>query len=280
MRLQVIHTGNLMLDGGAMFGVVPKVLWQKVYPANEDNLINLSMRCLLVEENDRKVLIDTGIGNKQDEKFFRYYYLNGDDSLEKSLKNAGFNYKDITDVVLTHLHFDHCGGSVQKKMNGDGFTTAFPNARYWVGKEQWDEATNPNPREKASFLPENFLPIKEHGQLKLVEKDIELFPGFDLKLFHGHTHGQILPFIRYQDKTIVYVADLLPAAANIPLSWIAAYDIEPLVAMQEKQAFLQEGVANNYILFFEHDIYNECCTLKDTHKGVRVDRTFPLKEVL
>ena len=280
MKLHVINTGNLMLDGGAMFGVVPKVLWNKVYPADKNNLVNLSMRSLLVIKGNRKVLIDAGIGEKQDDKFLSYYYLNGNDSLGKSLKNAGVGYDEITDVVLTHLHFDHCGGSVKKKSSGEGYKTTFSKARYWVGKDQWKEANKPNQREKASFLPENFLPIEESGQLRLVSKDTELFPGFDLKLFHGHTHGQLIPFLSYHGRNIIYVADLIPTAANIPLSWIPAYDIKPLKAMQEKEQFLKEGVKNNYTLFFEHDIYNECCTLINTPKGVRADKLFPLAEIL
>lgn len=269
-----------MLDGGAMFGVVPKVLWNKVYPANENNHINLCMRSLLSIKGNRKVIIDAGMGDKQDEKFLGYYYLNGDDSLDNSLKQAGVTYEEITDVVLTHLHFDHCGGSVRKKTNGDGYETTFPNARYWISKDQWKEANKPNPREKASFLPENFLPIEESGQLRLVNKDTELFPGFDLKLYYGHTKGLIVPFLSYHGKNIIYVSDLIPTVANIPLTWITAYDIMPLKAMKEKEEFLKDGLKNNYILFFEHDIYNECCTLKNTPKGIRAENLFPLSEVL
>lgn len=279
MKLYAIETGNFKLDGGAMFGVVPKSLWNDVYPADENNLCNWAMRCLLVVEGDRKILIDNGIGDKQDEKFLKHYYLNGDDSLEKSLAAAGYSTDDITDMVLTHLHFDHCGGSI-KKTGEEQFETTFKNATYWISKAQWELTVNPNRREKASFLKENILPIKESGQLQLVEEDGDLSNNFYVKLFNGHTDGQIIPYIKYNDKTIVFMADLLPSAAHVPVSYIMAYDTRPLVTLKEKEKFLKEAIENGYILFLEHDIYHECCTIQDTEKGPRVKETFSLETLL
>ncbi|MBC8489878.1 MAG: MBL fold metallo-hydrolase [Bacteroidetes bacterium] len=279
MELYKIETGNFKLDGGAMFGVVPKSLWNDVYPADENNLCNWAMRCLLVVEGDRKILIDNGIGDKQDEKFLKHYYLNGDDSLEKSLAAAGYSTDDITDMVLTHLHFDHCGGSI-KKTGEEQFETTFKNAKYWISKAQWELAVNPNRREKASFLKENILPIKESGQLQLVEKDGDLSNNFYVKLFNGHTDGQIIPYIKYNGKTIVFTADLIPSAAHVPVSYIMAYDTRPLVTLKEKEKFLMEAINNDYILFLEHDIYHEFCTIHDTEKGPRVKETFSLETLL
>lgn len=275
MDIYSLETGNLKLDGGAMFGVVPKVLWQKVYPADENNLVTLAMRCMLVIDNDKKILIDTGIGDKQDEKFFSHYYLSGEDTLSGSLAHYGFNDEDITDVILTHLHFDHCGGAVTKDENGS-LQPAFPNARYHVSEIQWTAATQPNAREKASFLKENILPIQESGQLDFVENNQYISENVSIRLFHGHTAGQVVPFITYNNQTLVYIADVIPAVANIPLAWITAYDMEPTKALEEKQDFLKEAVNENYVLFFEHDIYNECCALAETEKGVRVKETFTL----
>ena len=280
MNLHVINTGNLKLDGGAMFGVVPKVMWSKIYPCDENNLCNWSMRCLLIEDGDHRILIDCGIGDKQNEKFFSNYYLNGDDSLHKSLAAAGFTADDITDVILSHLHFDHCGGAVSWNEERTDYVPTFKNAMYWTSRQQWEWAVNPNNREKASFLKENFLPIREKGKLSLVEKDTEIYPGIMLRLFFGHTEGQVIPQIRYGDKTIVFVADLLPAASHIPLPYVMAYDTKPLITLDEKEAFLTEAVKNGYILFLEHDLYNECCTVKMTEKGFRVNETFPLAAVL
>jgi glyoxylase-like metal-dependent hydrolase (beta-lactamase superfamily II) len=279
MEIYKIETGNFMIDGGAMFGVVPKSLWEKQYPANEKNLCNFSMRAMLITTEDRKILIDTGVGNKQDEKFFGYYYLNGNDSLKGSLKKTGNTPDDITDVVLTHLHFDHCGGAVEYNEDGE-LTPAFKNAKYWISRQQWKWAVNPNHREKASFLKENFIPIKENGQLEIINSDFELIPGLELRLFNGHTNGQIIPLIRYNNKTIVYVADLIPTSAHIPLSWICAFDTKPLIAMDEKKEFLEKALSNDYILFFEHDINVECCSLKMTKKGIRVGETYKLKDFL
>lgn len=268
-----------MIDGGAMFGVVPKAIWQKIYPADENNLCNYCMRCLLVETGNRKVLIDTGIGNKQEERFFRLYHLNGDDSLEKSLHKNGLDFEDITDVIITHLHFDHCGGAVVYNKEASKYEPAFPNALYHIGKRQWDWAVNPNRRERASFLKENILPIAESGRLELLETGQEVLPGIKVRFFEGHTEGQVVPFIDYKGKTVVYVGDLLPTAANIPMAYIPAYDIRPLVTLEEKKAFFLEALQNDYILFFEHDIYVECCRLTETEKGVRCGEQFGIGEV-
>ena len=280
MKLHPIDTGNLKLDGGAMFGVVPKVMWSAMYPCDENNLCNWSMRCLLVETEGSRILIDCGIGNKQSEKFFSNYHLNGDDSLDKSLAAAGFTADDITDVILTHLHFDHCGGAVKWNDNKTGYLPTFKNAIYWTSRQQWEWAVNPNNREKASFLKENILPIKEQAKLNLVEKETEIYPGITLRLFFGHTEGQVIPFIRTSEKTVVYMADLLPAAAHVPLPYVMAYDTRPLLTLDEKEAFMKEASENSYILFLEHDIYNECCTVHATEKGVRVKDKLKLAAAL
>ena len=280
MKLHVINTGNLKLDGGAMFGVVPKVIWSKVYPCDENNLCNWAMRCLLIEDGGRRILIDCGIGDKQNEKFFSNYYLNGDDSLGKSLSAAGFTPDDITDVVLTHLHFDHAGGAIRRDHGGNDYEPAFRNAIYWTSRQQWEWAVDPNHREKASFLEENILPIREKGKLSLIEKDTEIYPGIMLRLFFGHTDGQIIPLIKYGDKTIVFMADLLPSAAHIPLPYVMSYDTRPLITLKEKEAFMKEAYNKGYILFLEHDLFAECCTLQETGKGIRMKETFPLAAVL
>jgi len=279
MKLYSINTGNLKLDGGAMFGVVPKVIWGKAYPADENNLCNWSMRCLLIETEDRKILIDCGIGDKQSEKFFSNYYLNGDDTLDKSLAAIGLGVDDITDVILTHLHFDHCGGAVRWNEERTDYIPTFKNATYITSKAQWEWATQPNNREKASFLKENILPIMEKGRIKLVDSDGELFPGITVRIFNGHTDGQVIPFIRYKDNTIVFMADLLPAAAHIPLPYVMSYDTRPLITLEEKEAFMNEAAKNGYILFFEHDLYRECCTVHETEKGVRMKDSFALAEI-
>lgn len=280
MELYSILTGNLKLDGGAMFGVVPKVIWGKLYPCDENNLCNWSMRCLLIVDGNRKILIDTGIGNKQSEKFFANYFLNGDDNLDGSLAKAGYSSDDITDVILTHMHFDHCGGAIRWNEDKTDYIPAFKNAIYHTSRQQWEWATNPNNREKASFLKENILPIKEKGNLHLVETDGELFPGVSVRLFNGHTDGQVIPFIRYHDKTIVYMADLLPSSAHIPLPYVMSYDTRPLITLKEKEAFMKEAVQNNYLLFFEHDLYRESCTVAETEKGFRMKESFTLTDYL
>jgi len=279
MKLYSIPTGNLKLDGGAMFGVVPKVMWSKRYPADDNNLINLAMRCLLVVDGDRKILIDNGIGAKQDEKFLKHFYLNGEDTLEGSLAKLGFCKDDITDMVLTHLHFDHTGGSIEWKEDKSQLIPAFKNANYWVSKAQWEWATKPNKRERASFLGENIQPMEESGQLKIIENEGELFPNFNIKMFNGHTDGQVIPHINYNGRTVVFMADLLPSTAHIPIAWVMAYDTRPLLTLKEKESFYKEAIENDYVLFFEHDIYNECCTLQQTEKGPRLKETFLLADL-
>ena len=280
MKLYPIETGNLKLDGGAMFGVVPKVLWSKAYPCDENNLCNWSMRCLLVVDGEKKILIDNGIGNKQDEKWLKHYYLNGDDKLENSLQNAGFTPEEITDVILTHMHFDHCGGSVKWNDDHSGYELSFPNATYWTSRQQFEWATNPNRREKASFLKENILPIMESGKLTLIDEEGEYIPNIDFKLFHGHTEGQLIPHIRVNGKTVVFMADLMPSAAHIPMPWIMAYDTKPLQTLKDRERFYAEAVDNDYILFFEHDLYHEAATILETERGVRVKETGKLSEFL
>ncbi len=279
MKLYPINTGNLKLDGGAMFGVVPKVIWGKTYPSDENNLCNWSMRCLLIVEGDRKILIDCGIGDKQTEKFFSNYHLNGDDTLEKSLAVHGFAPDDITDVILTHLHFDHAGGAVRWNADRTGYDVTFKNAIYWTSRQQWEWGTNPNNREKASFLKENIHPIKEKGRLELIDGDTELFPNVSVRIFNGHTDGQVIPFILYKGKTIVYMADLLPSAAHIPLPWVMSYDTRPLITLKEKEAFMAEAAQNGYVLFFEHDLYRECCTVEIAEKGIKMKESFALEMV-
>lgn len=280
MKLFVINTGNLKLDGGGMFGVVPKVMWSKLYPCDENNLCNWSMRCLLVVDGDRKILIDCGIGDKQSDKFFSNYYLNGEDTLDKSLAAYGFTVGDITDLILTHLHFDHAGGAVRWNAEKTGYEVTFKNATYHTSRAQWEWATSPNNREKASFLKENILPIQQNGKLHLIESEGELFPGVSVRIFNGHTEGQVIPMIRYGDKTVVYMADLLPSAAHIPLPYVMSYDTRPLITLQEKEVFMAEAAKNGYILFFEHDIFNECATVQETEKGVRLKATHRLEEIL
>jgi glyoxylase-like metal-dependent hydrolase (beta-lactamase superfamily II) len=294
MKLYSIPTGNFKLDGGAMFGVVPKTIWNKLNAADENNLCTWSMRCLLIEDEGRLILVDNGIGNKQDEKFFRHYYLHGNDSLDHSLAIHGFHRDDITDVFLTHLHFDHCGGSIIRE--GDKLVTAFKNATYWSTQRHWDWATQPNDREKASFLKENILPIQESGQLKFIPHPSETneiqaaqYPpkilsasftkDISIKFVEGHTQSMMLPQVNYKGRTIVFMADLLPSAAHIPIPYVMAYDMFPLTTLNEKKSFLQEAVGNNYILFFEHDHQIECCELQQTDKGIRQGNSFRLEDL-
>ena len=279
MKLYPIQCGKFKLDGGAMFGVVPKVLWQKVYPADENNLCNWAMRCLLIVDGDRRILIDNGVGNKQDEKWLSHYYLNGDATLESSLAEAGFKPEDITDMVITHMHFDHCGGSVKWNSDRTDFELAFPNATYWTSKRQFDWATHPNRREEASFLKENIMPIYESGKLRLIETEGEYIPNITFKLFDGHTEGQLIPYIRYNGRVIAFMADLLPSTAHIPMPWIMAYDTKPLVTLKDKERFYDDALAGDFVLFFEHDLYNEACTLHQTPKGVRVKQSGKLAEL-
>jgi glyoxylase-like metal-dependent hydrolase (beta-lactamase superfamily II) len=285
MKLYSINTGYFKLDGGAMFGVVPKSIWNNLNAADENNMCSWALRSLLIEDGDKLILIDTGMGDKQDAKFFGHYYLHGVDTLEKSLATYGFTNDDITDVFLTHLHFDHCGGAIKRE--GEKLVPAFKNATYWSNKNHWRTATNPNAREKASFLKENILPIEASGQLKFIEVAANinvLSPTFlskniFVKTAYGHTDAMMLPVIKYSDKIIVYMADLLPSIAHLPLPYVMGYDMFPLTTLNEKQQFLSEAVTNNYILFFEHDPVNECCTLQQTEKGIRQKDIFKLSEI-
>ena len=282
MQLHVIETGFFKLDGGAMFGVVPKSLWTRTNPADENNMCTWAMRCLLIEDGDRLILIDNGIGNKQDAKFFKHYYLHGDHSLDGSLKQAGFAPEDITDMFLTHLHFDHCGGGVDYVGDSrEKLALHFPNARYWSNADHWQWATQPNAREKASFLKENILPMQESGQLNFVDLQANSpFEQFEVITADGHTDKQMLPKISYKGHTIVFMADLLPSTGHIPLPYVMGYDTRPLLTLEEKGAFLKEAADNGYVLFLEHDSVNQCCTVKHTEKGVRLDRAFPLSDIL
>jgi glyoxylase-like metal-dependent hydrolase (beta-lactamase superfamily II) len=279
MNLHTIETGLFKLDGGAMFGVVPKSIWQKTNPADDKNLCTWAMRCLLIEDGDRLILVDNGIGDKQDPKFLSHYYLHGDDSLDRSLAAKGFNRSDITDVFLTHLHFDHCGGSICRE--GDKLVPAFKNATYWSNEQHWDWAVNPNDREKASFLKENILPIQESGQLQfLTEQDgLSFHEGISIRFAYGHTDAMMLPQLEYKGKTIVYMADLLPSVGHLPIPYVMAYDIFPLKTLTEKKSFLQEAADKNYILYLEHDPIHECCTVEQTEKGVRLQETFKLSDL-
>lgn len=283
MKLYTINTGFFKLDGGAMFGVVPKTIWNKLNPADENNLCTWAMRCLLIEDGNKLILIDNGIGDKQDEKFFSHYHLHGKDSLDKSLAQHGFSRADITDVFLTHLHFDHCGGSIVRQ--GEKLIPAFSNATYWSNEAHWKWATQPNDREKASFLKENILPIQQSGQLKFVgiKKDtinnIGIIDALKVRTVYGHTDAMMLPQIQYKEHTIIYMADLLPAAAHIPIPYIMAYDMFPLTTLHEKKSLLQEAAQHNHILFFEHDPAIECCTVHQTDKGIRVKDSMRLNEM-
>jgi glyoxylase-like metal-dependent hydrolase (beta-lactamase superfamily II) len=279
MKIYPIQTGNFKLDGGAMFGVVPKSIWQKTNPADSNNMIDMGMRSLLIEDGNKLILIDTGMGNKQSDKFFGYYYQFGDFSLDTSLASYGFHRDDITDVFLTHLHFDHCGGSIQWNKNQTGYEPAFKNAKFWSNQEHWNWATNPNPREKASFLEENILPIQESGQLNFISENSFQQVGFDVLKMDGHTEKQMLPKVFYQGKTIIFMADLLPTIGHIPVPYVMGYDTRPLLTIKEKEAFLSEAADNEYFLFLEHDAYSEICTVQQTNKGVRLKETHKFKDI-
>lgn len=283
MKIYPVNTGFFKLDGGAMFGVVPKTLWSKTNPADANNMCDWAMRSLLIEDGNRLILIDAGIGDKQTEKFFSHYYLHGNDSLHGNLERLGFHADDITDVFLTHLHFDHCGGAIRWNKDRTGFEPVFKNATYWSTENHWKWATEPNPREKASFLAENILPIQESGQLKFVERTGDftqnVFPNVDVLFVDGHTESQMIPHIQYQDKTLVFMADLLPSVGHIPLPYVMGYDTRPLITLSEKELFLNRAIENNYYLFLEHDSVNEICTLQQTEKGVRLNQTHAFNEL-
>ena len=286
MKLYAINTGYFKLDGGAMFGVVPKTIWNKINPADENNLCSWALRCLLIEDGNRLILVDNGNGDKQDAKFFSHYYLHGDDTLEKSLAKYGFTKDDITDVFLTHLHFDHCGGSIVRE--GDKLVPAFKNASYWSNREHWDWAVHPNEREKASFLKENILPIEESGRLHFITTtapangqlgSTSFTENITVRFVSGHTENMMLPQIKYKGKTIVFMADLLPSAGHIPIPYVMGYDMFPLTTINEKRSFLKEAFEGDYILFFEHDPVNECCNLQQTERGIRPKDFFKLETV-
>ena len=279
MKIYPIETGNFKLDGGAMFGVVPKTIWQKTNPADSNNLIDMSMRCMLIEDGKRLILIDTGLGSKQSDKFFGYYHLFGNFSLESSLAKHGFHRDDITDVFLTHLHFDHCGGVIEWNSQKTLLQPAFKNAKFWSNDNHWKWAIEPNPREKASFLKENINPIRESGQLNFITNNSLEQIGFNVLFMDGHTEKQMLPKLSYQGKTIVFMADLLPTIGHIPLPYVMGYDTRPLLTIKEKAIFLKEAADNNYYLFLEHDAYNEICTVQHTEKGVRLKETHKFTDI-
>jgi glyoxylase-like metal-dependent hydrolase (beta-lactamase superfamily II) len=279
MKLYTINTGHFKLDGGAMFGVVPKTIWNKLNPADENNMCSWAMRCLLIEDGNRLILVDNGMGNKQDDKFFGYYYLHGNDTLERSLNVHGFTSNDITDMVLTHLHFDHCGGSINYNSDRTKLEPAFKNAKYYSNKKHWDWAVNPNPREKASFLKENILPIQESGQLNFIDSSTELMPGLSFIEVNGHTEAMMLPLIKYKNTTVAFMADLIPSVGHLPIPYVMGYDTRPLETLKEKDAILRQALENNWTLFFEHDPITECINLERTEKGIRKKDGFLLSEI-
>jgi glyoxylase-like metal-dependent hydrolase (beta-lactamase superfamily II) len=279
MKLYSINAGHFKLDGGAMFGVVPKSIWHKLNPADENNMCSWALRCLLVEDGNRLILIDTGMGNKQAEKFFGYYYLHGDDSLEKSLNKHGFTKNDITDVVLTHLHFDHCGGAIEYDEKKENLIPAFKNANYYSNEKHWHWAVNPNPREKASFLKENILPIQQSGQLQFIAKGQLIHPNISLIEVNGHTEAMMLPLIEYKNTTVAYMADLIPSKAHLPLPYIMSYDMRPLQSLTEKELILNRAIENNWTLFFEHDKAVECVTIEQTEKGITAKNEFKIQDI-
>ena len=279
MKLHLYNIGNFKIDGGAMFGVVPKVLWSRVYSADENNLIHLTLRSLIVETEGHVILVDTGWGEKQDEKFFRHVHKSGGEGLIQGLINRGYSPEDVTDVFFTHLHADHCGGGIKRKIEGIGYELTFPNATYHVSRKQWEWAVKNNPREADSFLEENILPVEQSGHLNLIDEESEIFPGFSVKMCYGHTPGLMIPLIKYKDKTIVYTGDLIPTSAHIPLIWNMSYDIESLKTIEEKEKLLKKALEENHILVFQHDQSVECCNLEMTPKGIRPKEKFSFSAI-
>lgn len=280
MKLYTVNSGYFKLDGGAMFGVVPKSVWNRTNPADENNMCNWAMRCLLVETDNRLILIDNGLGDKQNEKFFSYYFLHGNDSLEKSFEQHGFNFNDVTDVFLTHLHFDHCGGSIKYTDSAKTkLEPVFKHAKYWSNSKHWDWAVNPNPREKASFLKENIMPIKESGQLNFIDKEGEWLPGFEVLLVNGHTESMMLPLLTYKENKVLFCADLIPSVGHLPILYVMGYDVRPLNTLVEKELILQKAVNENWTLFFEHDSVNEACKLINTERGIRAKDVLRINEL-
>lgn len=279
MKLYSINAGYFKLDGGAMFGVVPKSIWKDLNPADENNMCSWAMRCLLIQDGNRLILVDNGMGNKQSDKFFGYYYLHGNDTLEKSLGQHGFGFDDITDVFLTHLHFDHCGGSIKFNNDKTGYEPAFKNATYWSNQKHWEWAVHPNPREKASFLKENILPIRESGQLKFTKEGEHIIDAMEIKEVYGHTEAMMLPVIKYKNTTIAYMADLIPSTGHIPIPYVMGYDTRPLFTLTEKEEMLGKATDNNWLLFFEHDPKVELCTLQKTERGIRMKESVKLSDL-
>jgi glyoxylase-like metal-dependent hydrolase (beta-lactamase superfamily II) len=279
MKLYAINTGHFKLDGGAMFGVVPKSIWNKSNPADQNNMCSWALRCLLIEDGNRLILIDNGMGNKQDEKFFGYYYLHGNDTLQKSLNKYGFEMDDITDMVLTHLHFDHCGGSIKYNSNKTNLEPAFKNAKYYCNEKHWNWATQANSREKASFLKENILPIKESGQLNFIDSQSKLIADLSFIEVNGHTEGMMLPIIKYKESTLAYMADLIPSVGHLPIPFVMGYDVRPLETLKEKELILKTALDNDWTLFFEHDPSIECIKLERTEKGIRAKNNFLLSDI-
>jgi glyoxylase-like metal-dependent hydrolase (beta-lactamase superfamily II) len=280
MKIDLFNIANFKVDGGAMFGVVPKALWSRVYKPDENNLIVLTLRSLIIETDGHVILVDTGWGDKQDEKFFRHVYLHNGEGLLEGLNSRGYKPSDITDVVLTHLHADHCGGGVLRSKTGKGYKLTFPDAIYHVSRTQWEWAVKNNPREEDAFLEENMLPIMQSGRISLVDEECELFKGFSVRIYYGHTPGLMIPLITYKDKTLVYTGDLIPTVAHIPLIWNMSYDIESLKTIDEKSKMLEEALQNNYILVFQHDESVECCTVEITPKGIRAKDKFSFSDIV